>query len=114
MPFLSLFLLFGFYITNNPESSNLNESIYANYGTGSLEHKTGLNLLLFNDGHFSYADFTQKPALEVKGTWSQVENKIELISNNTSSNFPSQWKTDKNYPCIKSRKGIAFYRICKK
>jgi hypothetical protein len=71
-------------------------------------------LTIKEDHTFQLLDQTNlsKP-IKTNGTWEN--NKNVILLKDYQSQFPihSKWKIDPNYPCVKSRLGLEFTRICK-
>ena len=81
---------------------------------GEINGKTIVELNLSEDHTFKYKDHSVKSKLVgVTGTWSLKNNRIHLKSNTNSPRFHNTWKLNKEGNCIKSRKGLTYYRLCK-
>jgi hypothetical protein len=50
--------------------------------------------------------------IDVKGNWEVKDNVIMLKDYNSDFSIEDKWTIDKNEKCIKSRKGLAFTRLC--
>ena len=72
-----------------------------------------VNLTINEDHTFSYSDLSDKSnQLNVTGPWKLKNGKIVLTSS-SDVKFHSKWKVQSDSQSIKSRKGLAFYRLCK-
>ena len=60
--------------------------------------------------HF-YNNSNVKKPIKVTGTWVQDGNRI-LLQGNESIKFHHIWKIDPDCTCLKSKKGMTFYRLC--
>lgn len=72
-----------------------------------------IELTLRPDHTFHYenaADPSKK--LNIKGSWEMNGQKVVLRAEATENGFHKNWKFDKNQPCIMSRKGLNFIRLC--
>ena len=72
-----------------------------------------LQLALNKDSSFHFVDRTNaaKP-IDVTGTWELKDKTITLKNYTSARPIHNKWKLDGNTGCIKSRKGMTYYRIC--
>ena len=77
------------------------------YGGGSQ-----VTLQLKPDGTFRYIDRTAQPVLDVRGKWLQQGHHVVLGEHNADVKIHDRWKMDREYPCLKSRKGMEWRRLC--
>lgn len=96
-----------------PASNEL--AVSGKYGVCAYENNMPAYLeLTLNENHtFHYTDKTnpEKP-IDTKGKW--VLNKNMIVLKDYQSLFPihSSWKIDKGTKCLKSKRGMTFYRLC--
>lgn len=110
-----LFALTVMSFTGVPSSnSSLETKTYGTCGCGiAVRTNQKVELTLNPDQSFYYlnaSDPSQK--VEVNGNWSMNGNKVVLQGNAIESNFHRVWKLEKDQPCITSRKGLYFIRLC--
>ena len=87
------------------------KSIAGTYGFNVGQSR--LQLEITEDNTFYFIDETRlDKKVYVKGKWIQKGKTIHLTDYNASHKIPKKWKLDKDYPCIKSRIGLKFIRIC--
>ncbi len=66
------------------------------------------------DNTFTYIDNSNSAnKIAVNGTWKLVNNSIVLDEYESTKKIHSKWNVDKTGIAIKSRKGLAFYRLVK-
>ena len=87
------------------------------YGTCGCENAVGTDLkieLTINPDHSFHYRNASNPSkkVDVKGNWSINGNMVVLQGDAAESNFHKTWKFDKKQPCIMSRKGLYFIRLC--
>ena len=108
-----LFISFSF----NKKNENTAEiQVSGQYGVCQYEKnniQNYLHLTLKDDHTFQYTDKTnpEKP-IETTGKWTL--NKNVIVLQDYQSEFPihSKWKVDKGTNCLKSKRGMTFYRLC--
>ncbi len=109
MTALLLIMSFG----KEPVSSQL--SMSGKYGVCSYENNIPayLELTLNEDNTFHYIDKTNaaKP-IDTKGNWTMGKNTIMLSNYQSGFAIHNKWKVDKNTKCLKSKRGMTFYRLC--
>ena len=71
-----------------------------------------IQLALNNDGTFHFQDRTVANSAEVTGTWKQHGKTIRLEPTIARVSMREKWKISGNGVCLKSRKGMLFYRLC--
>jgi hypothetical protein len=70
-------------------------------------------LKLNADNTFYYLDSSDPgKKIEVTGTWVNNNGTVILKDYTSPYTFHTKWKMDKNGKCIKSHKGMTFYRLC--
>ena len=80
----------------------------------SKNYPAKLELNINADMTFTYLDYSDpKNKIESRGTW-EVKDNITFLHDQTAT-FPyrSKWKIEKDGRAVRSRKGIAFYRLAK-
>jgi hypothetical protein len=89
------------------------------YGVCNCENVTEnvskIALTLNEDFTFHYLNKEDSKKVEdISGTWKLNGEEISLQRYTNASAFTlgNKWKLDKNENCIKSRKGMAFTRLC--
>lgn len=83
------------------------------YSEAPKQH-ISLELTLDPDHTFRYIDNTNpENKLDVSGKWTEMEGDIYLTDYPQGISNHKIWKTEKDCPCLKSRKGMTFYRLCK-
>src|SRR5688572_23882852 len=88
--------------------------VYGTCGCDSSEAGTSsIKLILNEDFTFRYTD-NSNPAksIDVKGNWSFKDNTILLKDHPSEASIETKWSIDANLKCLKSRKGLAFTRLC--
>lgn len=91
-------------------STNNLEAVIGDYGVKSSSH---IKLSILEDHTFHYYNVSDpKQKVDVKGKWSLEKNKIILTDYGTEVSIHDKWKMEDDCNCIKSRKGLNFYRIC--
>jgi hypothetical protein len=107
---LFILLLTTLTASKPPEQANVTIGTYGIYPNSST---ILIELKLNDDFTFNYVNNANltKP-VNTKGNWKVIGNTIEL--ENFKSAFPinTKWTIDKDQPCLKSRKGLEFTRIC--
>jgi hypothetical protein len=108
-----LFVLFtaisDLAFTLTPSTNNTSKAgVY-----GDCDGVIKIQLTINQDFTFSYFNgIDPNKKIEATGEWTQEGNKIVLT--NYSSNHPidESWKMDNAFPCLKSRTGMNYLRIC--
>lgn len=107
--------LFSFTPKNyEPKTANL-AGKYGAFCNETDPLAVGSLLLVLNDDNtFQYNDNSVANAkISVSGKWSIYEGDVYLSDYGTGNHIPRIWKTDKDSPCLKARKGTMFLRLCK-
>ncbi len=88
---------------------------FQNFGTylgGGTMETSPIQLQLQNDFSYSYKDLSHpNKKIEITGTWKQDGKHIYLLGH-AEVRFHNTWKIDPGCTCLKSKKGITFYRLC--
>jgi|688.fasta_scaffold06030_14 hypothetical protein len=119
IPILALLLAVCCSLAFTPSSVNDTEpSIAGKYGVCGSEadeaHVISVELILNSDNTFSYIDNTDRDnKLHVSGKWSLYEGDVFLTDYPPGVRIHKIWKTEKNSTVLKSRKGTAYYRLCR-
>ncbi|MBT8327652.1 MAG: hypothetical protein KJP21_08005 [Bacteroidia bacterium] len=105
---LLLVIAFSLMSFTNTKASAINQItelnlLKGNYGSALV------NLTINEDQTFSYSDKTTQ--LTVSGTWIYTKGKI-ILTSESDVKFHDKWTVSKDSKSIKSRKGLAFYRLC--
>ncbi|MBC7778052.1 MAG: hypothetical protein H7246_21650 [Phycisphaerae bacterium] len=87
------------------------------YGTCSCQNASETTPkveLTLNPNHTFHYLNASNPAqkVDLKGNWAMSGKKVVLQADTAEKNFHKNWKFDKNQPCIVSRKGLNFTRLC--
>jgi hypothetical protein len=80
---------------------------------GDCDDQVKIQLTINEDHTFSYTNsIDPEKRINTSGKWQRDGNKIILT--NYSSEYPidDSWKIDRDYPCLKSRVGMNYVRIC--
>lgn len=109
----TLFILLAFTLmsfTSNSTSVGFEESpselLMGTYGS------TLVNLTINEDETFRYTDFSDKSnPINVSGTYVYSKGKLVLTTSDDVK-FHNKWSVNSDSKSIKSRKGMAFYRLC--
>lgn len=92
---------------------NTNEFL-GTYGVSSSD-PSEIKLTLNSDHTFYYQDFSVPgKKIVVVGNWTQKGKRIVLKDNTSKNKFHNVWTFAENGQVAKSRKGLNFYRLCKK
>ncbi|WP_317899776.1 hypothetical protein [Aurantibacillus circumpalustris] len=84
------------------------------YGVSSSD-PSQIKLTINSDHTFYYQDFSvSDKKIIMKGNWTLKGQKVILNGNNSEKNFHHVWHFVENGQVAKSRKGLTFYRLCKK
>lgn len=77
------------------------------------ENSSKVELTINEDFTFHYFDnFESEKIIDIKGKWSLSDNTIILNDFKSDFRIPDKWQIDNNEKCLKSRKGLAFNRLC--
>lgn len=72
-----------------------------------------VELTLRPDYTFQYQNGSNpSKKINVTGTWEMNGQKVVLQADASENGFHKTWKFDKNQPCVVSRKGLNFIRLC--
>lgn len=83
------------------------------YGV-SDSNPAAIRLSLNADNTFSYQDLSvSDKKIQVSGRWMQKGGKVVLTASDAAVKFHSVWSFSEQGRVAKSRKGLAFYRLCK-
>lgn len=84
------------------------------YGVCSTSPGAEVLQLKLNDNYsFTLIDHTRaKKPIEVSGKWTNDGRSIKLSEYGESVSIPQRWNLTKNYPCITTRQGMKFIRLC--
>lgn len=89
------------------------DQFYGTYGV-SASDPSHIKLIINADHTFYYQDFSVSDKKIVsEGTWKRAGNKVVLEDNDTDLKFHTIWTFHNNGQTAKSRKGLAFYRLCR-
>lgn len=107
---LALFIVgVSFSFTSNPALD-----FTGTYGVSESD-MSQIKLQLNPDMTFEYQDFSDSQnKIKVAGNWTANKNVVELHSSDLSPDFHDKWKVEKDGNAVKARKGLSFYRLCKK
>jgi len=65
------------------------------------------------DNSFHYVDRTDpEQTMDVTGRWELKGSSISLWENGTTDAPFEKWNMDKEMPCLRSRQGLTFTRLC--
>lgn len=109
-----VFILITMLSFKNKEKLTI-KVVAGTYGVCSYESKSEsiLKLVLNQDQTFHFIDKTNaKKPIDVTGSWNLQNNTIQLKGYTCNYSIHHKWKIDNNQLCIKSRKGLNFYRLC--
>ena len=91
-----------------------NVGLEATYGV-SESNPAHIELQLHSDFSFTYQDLSNaENPTEVRGTYQLKNNKVVLAATDSEIRFHDHWKITDSGMAAKSRKGMTFYRLCKK
>jgi hypothetical protein len=96
------------------DSKDVNKVSGAYLGGGPTENPI-VKLVLSTDHTFLFKDQSNDDnKIEVTGTWKDHNGSIYLKTEDGEEvKFHDKWKVDSDCNCMKSRKGVTFYRLCK-
>ena len=109
-PLLLLFVFALMSFSANTEATHFQDSpselLKGTYGSPLV------NLTINDDQTFLYTDHSDKSnPINVSGTWKYSKGKL-VLSSSTSVKYHNKWSVKSDSKSIKSRKGMAFYRLC--
>ena len=108
LSYLLLFLLVSSFTSKNPSD------FIGTYGVSDAD-PSQIQLSIYADSSFYYQDFSvPDKKIMVSGTWTLRGNTVQLQASNTDVKFHKAWTFAENGKVAKSRKGMCFYRLCKK
>ena len=82
-------------------------------GDSDEKSSSRLELALNTDFTFHYFDHSNPSKIaDVSGHWKLVGQTIVLTDYDAAQTIPRKWKMTGDEQCIKSRKGLAFLRLC--
>jgi len=115
---VAVMLLISSYAFTPVHSSEIAPSVAGKYGVCALteaESKAcSVELTLNTDNTFTYFDHSDEAnKIDVSGKWTLQEGDVVLTDYPAGVKIHRIWKTDKDTPCLKSRKGTTFYRLCR-
>lgn len=106
--YLLIFLLATAFTPNHPSN------FIGTYGVSDAD-PAQIQLSIYADSSFYYQDFSVADnKIQVLGTWTLRGNTVLLQASNTDVKFHKAWTITDNGKVAKSRKGMCFYRLCKK
>jgi hypothetical protein len=91
------------------------KAITGTYGVCSCEAagNTQVKLSLNEDLTFHYIDKSDRSnPKDITGKWKLDKNVVRLSATAPGINIHDKWKIDANGLCMKSRKGLTYYRLC--
>ncbi|KAB1065550.1 copper resistance protein NlpE [Salibacter halophilus] len=107
--FLSIFFLVAIHFSFNIGSE---KDVSGTYGGCCVESK--VVLVLNEDQTFEYRDHSDvNNKITTSGSWALDGNVIQLSNYDAPQKIHHKWRVEKNGKAIKSRKGLAFYRLVK-
>ena len=108
LSYLLLFLLVSSFTPNNPSN------FIGTYGVSDADPSL-IQLSIYADSSFYYQDFSvADKKIQINGTWTLRGNTVLLQTSNKDIKFHKTWTITDNGKVAKSRKGMCFYRLCKK
>lgn len=87
------------------------EKLAPSLAAGTYGGGCQVQLKINTDHTFSYCDRSVQPHLYINGEWEQTDGVIKL-KGPAGVKFHNRWKIDGEYPCLKSRKGLNWRRLC--
>jgi hypothetical protein len=100
---LSITSLFAFKTINNYD-----KNIIGNYGDKNL-----CEISLNEDKTFNYFDYTKNKNIKSTGSWEIVNDEV-ILKSDVKSKIITKWTLTNNGSCLKSKKGLTTYTLCKK
>ena len=112
-PLLAAVLAVMSFTGARPETTLSGTKIYGNCSCENASNSPKVELTLNQDQTFRYLN-SSDPAkkVDVFGRWEMKGKKVVLRADGGGTDFHSNWKFDKNEPCVLSRKGLEFIRLC--
>ena len=89
--------------------SEASKKIVGTYGEKFI-HQLTLN----EDNTFQYIRVLNNEKMKVNGEWVFNDGNISLIDSTNEKNVIKKWKVKNNTSCLKAKKGLAIYTLCKK
>ncbi len=112
--FTKLLLITFLLSTSFAFTDNADNKIIGTYGV-SENDPSQIELIINDDYSFTYQDFSNsKQKIQVYGTWKLKNNAIILHSNQADAQFHNKWRISEDGHIAKSRKGLTFYKLCRK
>lgn len=106
-------LLFSLIFTAGLLAQTKNKQTASSYGVKGSEIST-IKLDLYKDGSFDYINRSNpEKQVSLTGKYEKSGQKILLKADQANANFIDRWKISDDGEAIKSRKGLAWYRLCK-
>ncbi len=94
-------------------TSGIDEGVDITYGVSESD-PSGIELHLTKNFEFTYQDFSNPDdKIQVQGTYTMKNEKIELVSDTDEVKFHNKWTLSDSRMKAKSRKGISFYSLHK-
>lgn len=116
LPLLLLALLGIMSFTDLPYKNGivLETITYSTCGCETAQSSAPKVALTINPDHTFHYLNASDPAhpIDQKGAWVMQGKSIVLKSDAAKASFHKSWKLDKNQPCVVSRKGLNFIRLC--
>lgn len=98
--------------TSISDNKNTTFEKFGTYLGGGTIETSPIQLQLNSDHTYSYMDITNSDKqVQLSGKWEQDGKQIKLTGHEDIK-FHSTWKIDSECACLKSKKGITFYRLC--
>jgi hypothetical protein len=99
-------------------SISVAQNVAGKYGVCVVDkeeaHPISLELTLNTDNTFSYVDNTDPDnKIRLSGKWSMHDGDVILSDYPAVAKIMRIWKPEKDGSALKSRKGTAFYRLCR-
>lgn len=105
-----IFLASSFKMNPSEGDLGLKMGTYTLSTSYSSETENIVSGIVFKeDKSFTYFDRSKKT--EIQGTW-KIENNFVILSSESKLPIKNKWEIDSNKKCLKSRKGLAFLRVC--
>ena len=104
---LTLAVAATFSFSPNPEAG-----IAGKYGVCACQEAPIVQLTLNEDHSFSYLDRSNpSKKVDVTGTWTLEKGRVVLGGYTSTYSFHTIWKVEDGGMTVKSRKGLAWYRL---
>lgn len=106
---LSLLLVLSSFTNNVPSID-----VAGTYGV-SVSDPAQVKLVLCEDSRFYFHDFSNsKRPIVASGLWKQKGRHVALEHHNLDISFHDKWVIEADGKAARSRKGLSFYRLCRK